>query len=402
MRLPTLSAVMLCLLAAHAASGQPGRTAALLNEALDQQVNLSVNAVLPEALRLIGDQTGVRIEAPPSLWDVLPWGEQTNITATIQNKTLREALTAITRKLGLTFVLRENAVELQPLPALQRLGRRATLQELQAIDTLMSLPYPVDNLRPTVRQVLQTVDQVLLDAKTEFAVENRAPQGPVQETIIPVPRGASLADALEAVARATSLTWYPWSRSIVVLPKEDQIRVLLQRPVTLHLRGEDVGQVLMDLSRKSGVTFVIEPGAVQRVPPEFRSVRLTVDNAPVQQVLEQLAAVTGLGYVVTDKVGHGGSIGGGGLEGGVYIWNNSPVPLASAATPSRPAQDDTSTGEPRITLLLPLGNGVQMAVPERELPPDVRQYLQFKREQELLRLRDEMRQQGFVPPPAAP
>lgn len=395
MRLATPLAAAVLLIAAAQALAQSGRTAALLNEALDKQVNLSVNAVLPDAIRQIGDQTGVRIEAPPDLWDLLPWGDQTNITATIQNNTLREALTAITRKLGLTFVLRENAVELQPVPALARMGKRATLQELQALDLLMSLPYPNDNVRPTLRQILQTVDDVLLSSKADFVVENRAPQGPLQETIIPLPRNATIAEALEAIARATSVTWYPWGRSIVVLPKEDQIRVLLQKPISLNLRGDDVGQVLLDLSRRVGVPFSIEPGAVQRVPPEFRSVRLTVENAPVQQVLEQLAATTGLGYVVTDRIGQTGSPGGGGLEGGVYIWNNSPIPLPPGFAPDRAGG---GAGDSRMTLLLPLESGAQLAVPESELPDDVREFLQFKREQEVRRLRALMREQGFTPP----
>lgn len=381
------ASALVALLVTASALAQPGSTSALLNEALDKQVKLSLNTVLPQAMRQIADETGVRIEADPAIWDMLPWGDQTNISATIANKTLRDSLTAITRKLGLTFVLRENAIELQPVPALARMGKRATLQELQLLDLLSSNSLRSDNARPTFRQILETVDAQLVTLKAEFVVENRAPQGPIQETLIPIPRNATLADALEAITRSTGMTWYPWGNSVVVLPKEDQIRVLLQKPVTLNLRGDDVGQVLLDLSRRTGVPFAIEAGAVQRVPPEFRSVRLNVDNAPVQQVLEQLAATTGLGYVVSDKIGGGTSSGG----GGVYIWNNSPIPLPPGIAPDRPAP------APRVTLLVPLKDGTQIVLPEAELPEDVQQYLRFRRDQEILRLRDQMKKDNFTP-----
>lgn len=362
------------LLLSGAALGQS--TSALLNEALDKQVSFKLDTVLPLAMKQIADQTGVRIEAGPAVWDLLPWGEETKITATIQNRTLRESLAAITRKLGLTFELRENAVVLKPVPSLARLGRRSTLQELQLLDLLSSTPFKLDSGRPTLRQVTEAVDAHLLSLKSDFVVENRAPQGPVQEALVPVPRTASLADALEAIASVTNITWYPWGKSVVVLPKEDQIRILLQKPITVRYNGVDVSQVLLELSKLTGVDFAIEPGAVQRITPEFRTIRLIVDNASVQQVLENLAASTGLGYVVTDK--------------SVYIWNNSPIPGSLA-------QQSQAQQQGRATLLVPLPSGTQLVIPDPDIPDDIREYLKSKKAAELQKLREQMQKEGFKP-----
>src|SRR5881227_844532 len=67
---------------------------------------------LPQAMTLIEQKTGVSMKADPAVWDLLPWGRDTNINATIANQTLREALEAITRKLGLRYEVREGAVVL--------------------------------------------------------------------------------------------------------------------------------------------------------------------------------------------------------------------------------------------------------------------------------------------------
>ena len=71
-------------------------------------------------MKEISAKTGVRIEATSQVYDLLPWGDQTTISAQIDNQTLRVALEAMTRKLGLTFVLKDNFVELRPMPALVR------------------------------------------------------------------------------------------------------------------------------------------------------------------------------------------------------------------------------------------------------------------------------------------
>src|SRR5262245_32965311 len=116
--LTALSVLLSFVIYAH---GQ--NSSALLNEALDKIYPLDLNTTLPVAMNAIGEQTGVRIEAAPNVWDLLPWGDQTTINAKIEGKTLRDALDAIARKLGLVVVLKDEAVELQPMPALARMAR---------------------------------------------------------------------------------------------------------------------------------------------------------------------------------------------------------------------------------------------------------------------------------------
>src|SRR5262249_10080711 len=146
------------------ALAQP-QTSALINQQLDKPITLELNTVLPEAMRAIAQKTGVRIQATPVVWETLPWGDQTNVIAKIDNTTLRDALDSITRKVGLTFVLKDEAIELQPMPALTRLGRRSTKQELEALDVLASNPANLGTERPTVKQLIEAVDQKLLDMK---------------------------------------------------------------------------------------------------------------------------------------------------------------------------------------------------------------------------------------------
>src|SRR5439155_6967580 len=136
MRLVVALLLFLCILPTRLRAEQ---TSALINQQLDQPFELTLkDKPLPQALKEIGSATGVRIDPTESAYSLLPWGEQTTINARIANQSLRDALTAIARKLGLMFVLKDDYVELRPVPALARLGRRATLPELAVLDLLGS------------------------------------------------------------------------------------------------------------------------------------------------------------------------------------------------------------------------------------------------------------------------
>ena len=124
-------------------------SSALINEALDKPVEVELKTTLPNALNEIKNRTGVPIELAPGVLERLPWGDQTTLNLTIKNQTLRQAIAAIARTLGLVHVLTPEAVELRPMPALQRLGRRATVEELKVLDLLASNPLSLDKQQQT-------------------------------------------------------------------------------------------------------------------------------------------------------------------------------------------------------------------------------------------------------------
>jgi hypothetical protein len=356
----SFAAAMLLASAAHAQN-----SSALINEALDKLVELNLDAPLPQALSTIESKTNVPLHAGRQVYDTLPWGEQTKLTASIKNQTLRQSLAAITAKLGLRFTVGDQAVELEPMAALVRIGRRSTIDELGAIDLLMSTPLKSD--ATTFKDLATGIDKQLEGMKSPYTLENRA-GNLVDIQPLKLQRNATLLDALEEIDKQTRATWYPWGKSIVIIPKEDHVRTLLNRPITVRYSGVDVAQVLTELSRRSGVEFTIEPGAVQRIPTEARTIKLILENVSTRQALESIAGFTGLGYVAN--------------ENGVYIWNpaNSPV-----------ARRDRTVG------ILHLDNGMEIMLLESDIPPDVKQFLESKRAKAVDALREQMKKEGFKP-----
>lgn len=347
-------------------------SSALINEALDKPVAVELNTTLPNALLEIKNRTGVPIELAPGVLDLLPWGDQTNLNVKIANQTLRQAVAAIARTLGMTYVLTPESVQLRPMPALQRLGRRATVEELKILDLLASNPLQLDNPRPTLSQLLEGVDRRLIELKSDFAVELRAGNAVKEGQVVPVPRNATLADALDAVAKETPLGWGPWGRSVLVKPKQAWVRDQLDKLVTQRFDETDVGQVLSDLAAYSGVELTMEPGAVQRVPQQFRTITLELENTSVAQVLERIAGFTGLSYSVN--------------EAGVYVWNQSAGGPAGAA-----AQD------PVIGILTLPDNGIEVMLRQSQVPEDLREYIRHRTGKEIEKLRRMMKEEGFQP-----
>ena len=309
---------------------QSGDTSALINQALDKNVSLNEDAVLPVVLKHIEDKTGVRITPSDDLYDLLPWGEQTNLHISFEQKTLRVALTAIARKLGLVWDLGKFDISLKPMPALQRLGRRATIAELNGLELLRSTNLTGWKESMTTRELLMQIDRQLAHIKDPaIALDIRAGDpADAQAGLInmdkpvAIPRDTPLAIVLEDLTRQSDATWYPWGARIVVVPKEQHVRMLLDKSVTAHFNGADIGKVLEELANASGTSFKIEAGAFQRVPPEYRNIKLDLENATVRQALENIRGVTGLDYIVNAD--------------GVYVRNQNPARPAAAAMAQQP------------------------------------------------------------------
>lgn len=334
-------------------------TSALINDALDRNVNLELDGFLPDVMKRIEDRTSVPIRADPIVWELLPWGQQTRVTARIQNQPLRVSLGAITQKLGLRIRLAEEAVLLEPMPGLRRLGRRSTADELNSLDILASTPMPPVTDAGSVRSVLTAIDLKLDAMQAPLAIEDRLDVD-TRGKILNLPRGATMLDALEQVVLQTRGTWYPWSKTIVVVTKDVQIRDQLAKTITMRYPDIHISQVLEDLRRRADVPFEIEAGALQKVPPDSRNIRIFWDNVPVEQALQELRGFAGIEFAVTDagvRITHPGS-------------GNAAVAMADP-----------------VVAMISLENGMTMLVRESQIPPELRQYLQQRLDKTLVDLR---------------
>ena len=367
MRELPVAALLLAMALPRMAAAQD--SSALMNKALDERVTLILDDKLPNVLLAIWQQTGVRLREDPIIWDLLPWGPDTRIqTRELKDVRLRDALAVLTRKLGLVAVLREEFVEIQPMPALRRLPQRATLTELQALDLLASVPLELGNERPTVRQLITAVDLKLEKQTTlDLAIENRLNDAFDQDRIVYVPRNATLMDALECLPRQTRATWYPWDRSIIIRTMEDHTRELLGRRLTIRIgeRGIDVLQLFREISTRTGVPFEYQPGVLQTIPPDARLVRGMLENATARSILDEVCGDKGIAYTIQDDR--------------VYI-----------STPSSLPARDQMIGFGRI-------GDTELVIRESDLPPDVREYVRHLREQWIARMREQMRKEGFTP-----
>ena len=173
--------------------------------------------------------------------------------------------------------------------------------------------------------------------------------------------------ALEAIAEQTSATWFPWGDSFIILPKEQWVRRRLDSPINVSSLEIDVEDALYELQRASGVAFTIEPGALQHVPEKYRRIHLYVPEKSVRDALQSLSGITGLGYTVTDD--------------GIHIYH-------AASGLQRPVPGGPQAERPAV--LVPLGNGTSLLLYPDELPRDLREQLDARRQQAIEALRESL------------
>ncbi len=289
----------------HAQATTSPSESALIGRELDQRISLKLDGDLPAAIKTISDKTGLIIETDPAVWTLLPWGEQTTVTANIQNATVRQSLDAVGRKLGLEFVAGDHSVLAVPIKPLKRLARRATIDELAALNLLASTPVEIAQTNPTLGNVLGDIDEKLKSLGSMYSIEDRsvASRGN-SDPRLSVPRGATMMEALDAIDDQTSFTWYPWGHAIVVLSRRDMVQYLLGRTVWIRFDGVDAGQALTELASRAGVTFTFAPGCLAALAPKSRAINLAVENASIRQCLESISGLTGLSYEITDDGVH--------------------------------------------------------------------------------------------------
>ncbi len=346
------------------ADKDPDDIEARILQALDQPTDLNVQDIpIRQALDKLGTETGIPIQLAPGCLSLLPYGSQTKLTATIQKRPLRESLTALLRPLGLEFVPTARAVTIQPTPPLERIGRRATWEELATLEKLSSQPMTPE-LFSSLRLQFQDGGGDAVTNGTRLA-----------QAVSAVGHGVA-AQVLERACDACEWTWYPEGPFVVILSKTRQVERQLNRRVSVKYVQTLLPEALADLASRAGVLVRFDPGVLSSLPPQAgERFSLSMENATVRQALEVIAGETGLRYVVepdgvrmTRPGGPAATTPAGGM---------GPAQVEAAAQATVAAlRSNSIVGQ--LTFPLPDGSSYTLFIRESDLPPEVNALRQAK------------------------
>ncbi len=278
-----LRGLILAALVASAARAQVSRES--VERALDQRLKevRIEDAPIVAAFEALGRRAGVAFAVDRDVLDRMPYGEQTEVSFEIRDLSVRDALRTTLAGLGLRFEAQEEAVRVLAAEWLERLNRRVTVQELRLI------------------QRLAERDADDLDAdEIDFRLPGAARVGERFAEAAALSPGSSALDALAAACETLGWTWEPSGERIVVMPRSEDVRRRLERPLSLTYQRARLDEVLVDLGRRSGVTMMFEPGALAQVDAGERHLDLIQPQTTARQALELICGNTGLRYEAAD------------------------------------------------------------------------------------------------------
>jgi len=342
---------------------EPVPTRALIEQALNEPARITLKDVtLRDAVKLLEEQTGVRLLVPQEVLGFVPSGGGTRIDhAEMANLPLRTALEKLFSPVGLTFSVENDHILVEPKAAVRCLGRAATWEELDTLAQLEALS--LSNAGTLMSWLLQHV---------QLRVPDPAAQERLNQAVRAV--GAGSGDvALSVACRNLGWEWCLFGQQIVVMPAAQRILQQLDVPVSVRLNHRPFFDVITAVSKAAGVPIHLEPGALGTLPLEWqRNFSLNAQNEPASRVLDGIAAFTGLGYLIEP-------------DGVLFYVRRAPaVEPPAGATPSVPTEasnaavadtaprDDEDPIVGKIIVPLEDGRTMEWLVRRSELPPDLR------------------------------
>ena len=128
----------LCLLVGGVTATRAQEMRDLVEQVLDQKIDgiQIADVPLPDALEQLGEKTGLRFELSAEAIDWMPYGEQTRVSIDLEDVRVRDGLRRMFAGLGLSMHVEQDAVVIAASPALERLGRRMTIDEIRLLTNL--------------------------------------------------------------------------------------------------------------------------------------------------------------------------------------------------------------------------------------------------------------------------
>ena len=357
----------LCGLAVLALASVAGaQSGVALQVALDKPVELEADGMpIGQVFQRLGDLTGVKFVIDPEVYACLPYGELTGLKVKLPSGSLRENLSPMLALVAMEWGVHGEGVRITPAPALMRMTRRATKEELAVLGRILSV-----KMQPTAAagSVIDQLRKATGDADLKLffhGVEEIAVLSARAERVLP----ATTATWLDMFCHGKGLTWYLWGDDIMIVDQVRQIQRQLQRQVSVRHEKAPLVDVLLDLARQAHVKLTMAPGVMSQVSVETRNnFNLIMAEATIDQALEVISGATGLVFIRESD--------------GIRVEaSNAPPPAAEADRKRPPFYLKRS-------MTLPDGSSAELIIPADDLPEDVVEAIKAQREkffQELIR-----------------
>lgn len=280
-----MAAVLALLAPARAGSLQAG---------LDTPLSVSLDQTpIDEVFARLGKLGGVEFDIAEDVYAFLPYGRKTRLNVSMDEISLRRALPTLLASQGLDHSLADDEVHIVPAEPLVRMARRATYEELRLLGALMTtrVDRPADSLGEalTLAGPLKGLDAPGLSQAARKAAVARANQA------LP----ATLAQWLDRYGAEADLTWYLDGQTVHFLSRRKQLDRQMQRVVSLRYQNAPIDQVLRDLAAKAHTRLQFQPGALNLLPESTqKNFTLIMADATIDQALETIAGSTGLEFQI--------------------------------------------------------------------------------------------------------
>jgi hypothetical protein len=346
------------------AYGQSPEKSGLVSKALAEPTRITLeNVRLVDAICKITDQTGVRIEMPPESMLYVPEGSETIIEkVTIANVPLREGLDRLFGPLGMRFDVVGDVVRIVPKEGLLCLGRTPTWAEVGTLSDLAAT-HPGQNPQELNR----------LQERMQFQVPSPDPWGSLAQMIRKVGVGPG-DDVLTAAANQLGWSWCVSDDRIVVGTFDQMLRQRLRQPISIRLVNRPLIDALQAVGTAVNTMVRIEPGAIAGLPVQTqKNFSINVANMRADQVLEGIAANTGLGYLLSPD--------------GIFFFSPNGNPATVQASPTPPSSGSSDPYVAKISIEMGEGKTFEWLIRRSELPDDLKQL----RDHDIQQFIDEMR-----------
>lgn len=352
----------------------------LILQALDQETNFEINeeVMLGDALKQLGDSTGIPIEVAPGTYDLLPYGSKTMLQrVSIPGRSLREGLTRLLEPICLEFEAQPRRVLVRPTPPLRRMVDRATWDELAMLYELQTTPFR--------QEQFDALSFQFTDAHAGDFETNRKTLLQLCSTV----GEGTMARVLELACEQHGWSWYPEDEHIAVCTQTRMVERLLETRVSIRYVNTSLQDALVDLTQRAGVLCKFDPGVLASLPPQTAErFSIRIDNATVRQALEIVGGQTGLRYFIEPDGLRFAASSMPAMSSGM-----SDAPSASMSEAIRALKSNSIVGQ--VTFEMEDGSTFAFFLRENDLPPEVNEMRKAK----IKRAVDDIRRKLFSEEP---